>query len=514
MALLGITAALWLLPIIYMIDVSFRLPWEVFDASIISPSFTLGNYQQVFADNPLPVYFVNSIVVSVTTTALVVAGATAFAFAVSVLHVKRSRVVYSVVLLTLMVPIAALVVPVTQELKQLGLTNNPVGLILPYTALGIPFATVILVGVMDDLPEEVHEAAVIDGAGAVRLLLDVVVPMVRPSIVFVAIWQFITSWNEFFLALTVMTQDQAKTLPLIPQQYSGVYLSNPAALFADPGAGRDAAHLPVPVGTAMVRGGPAGGSRQGMTGRSVRAIGVDVGTSSLKAVRIRVDGRRLTVEAVASRGYGQGGRPTRDPAVWVKAARAALAELADGGPLDAVGYAGQMHALVPVIDGVARAPATLWLDYDGEPQLTAFCRAHPDLSLLDRTGNIPLPDFTLAKWLRWRDLHPQLAPRVERLPAAKDHVRDTFTSSAGWITDINEASGTQLFDPFGQAWDQGSFRRRGSHPMPCRASSTRRPWWVRRSVARCDRAYRWSQGLAIRRQRCGRWARMWPGVRR
>jgi raffinose/stachyose/melibiose transport system permease protein len=230
--LLGITAALWLLPIVYMIDVSFRLPWEVFDPSIISPSFTLGNYQQVLSDNPLPVYFVNSIVVSVTTTVLVVAGASAFAFAVSVLHVRWSRVIYSVVLLTLMVPIAALVVPVTQELKQLGLTNHWLGLILPYTALGIPFATVILVGVMDDLPEEVHEAAVIDGAGAFRLLLDVVVPMVRPSVVFVAIWQFITSWNEFFLALTVMTQDQAKTLPLIPQQYSGVYLSNPAALFA------------------------------------------------------------------------------------------------------------------------------------------------------------------------------------------------------------------------------------------------------------------------------------------
>lgn len=230
--LLGLTAALWLLPIVYMVDVSFRLPWEVFDPAIISPSFTTGNYEQVFKDNPLPAYFVNSIVVSVSSTLLVVAGATAFAFAVSVLHVRWSRAIYAIVLLTLMVPIAALVVPVTQELKQLGLTNNWLGLILPYTALGIPFATVILVGVMDDLPEEVHEAAVIDGAGAWQLLLQVVVPMVKPSIIFVTIWQFITSWNEFFLALTVMTADSAKTLPLIPQQYSGVYLSNPAALFA------------------------------------------------------------------------------------------------------------------------------------------------------------------------------------------------------------------------------------------------------------------------------------------
>jgi raffinose/stachyose/melibiose transport system permease protein len=230
--LIGIAAALWLVPIVYMVDVSFRLPWEVFDAAVVSPSFTTGNYQQVLADNPLPVYFMNSIIVSVSTTALVVAGATAFAFAVSVLRVRWSRIIYSLVLLTLMVPIAALVVPVAQELKHLGWTNTHIGLIAPYTALGIPFATVILVNIMDELPEEIHEAAVIDGAGAVRLLIHVVVPMVRPAIVFVAIWQFITSWNEFFLALTVMTRDSAKTLPLIPQQYSGVYLSNPAALFA------------------------------------------------------------------------------------------------------------------------------------------------------------------------------------------------------------------------------------------------------------------------------------------
>ena len=56
--------------------------------------------------------------------------------------------------------------------------------------------------------------------------------MLRPSLIFVAVWQFVTGWNEFFLALTVMTQNQMMTLPLIPQQYSGVYLGNPGALFA------------------------------------------------------------------------------------------------------------------------------------------------------------------------------------------------------------------------------------------------------------------------------------------
>jgi raffinose/stachyose/melibiose transport system permease protein len=229
---LAAVAGLWLLPIIYMVDVSLRGPNDAFDPAIVLPSATLVNYQTIFHDNPLLGYFVNSIVVAGATTILVAVGSTLFAYALSILRVPVGRLIYAGILMTLMVPIAALVVPVTQELKGFGLLNTYAGLIGPYTALGIPFATVILVSVIDDLPLQVQEAAIVDGANSWRLLLDVVIPMVRPSIVFIMIWQFITSWNEFFLALTVMTDGEMKTLALIPQQYSGVYLSSPGALFA------------------------------------------------------------------------------------------------------------------------------------------------------------------------------------------------------------------------------------------------------------------------------------------
>lgn len=229
---LAILAGVWLLPVIYMVDVSLRLPGDAFDPAIVLPTATSVNYEAIFRDNPLSAYFVNSLVVSVGTTVLVAIGSILFAFGVSILRVRFSRLVYGGILMTLMVPIAALVVPVTQELKGLGLVNNYLGLIGPYTALGIPFASVILVSVMDDIPLELHEAAIVDGANSWRLLRDIIVPMIRPSLAFIVIWQFITSWNEFFLALTVMTDDEMKTLALIPQQYSGVYLSSPGALFA------------------------------------------------------------------------------------------------------------------------------------------------------------------------------------------------------------------------------------------------------------------------------------------
>lgn len=229
---LSIVAIVWLLPIIYLISVSLRDPDHAFDPTIISSNVTLVNYQTVFDGNPMLHYFINSIIVSALSTAVVVAAGACFAYGYTVLKLKYTTAVYLGLLVTMMVPISSLVIPLGSLLKALGLINSYWGLIGPYAALGIPFAVVVLAGFMHDLPRDVFEAGVIDGVGGWRLMTSVVLPMLRPSLIFVAVWQFITSWNEFFLALTIETDDRWKTLPLIPQQYSGVYLGNPGALFA------------------------------------------------------------------------------------------------------------------------------------------------------------------------------------------------------------------------------------------------------------------------------------------
>ena len=136
------------------------------------------------------------------------------------------------VLLTLMVPLAALVVPLAQILVRFGWENTYWGLIIPYAALGVPFAVVILRGFMETIPVDLFEAASVEGANTWQLLTRIVLPILKPSLIFIGVWQFITSWNEFFLALIVMTQDVKKTLALVPEQYSGLYQGNPGALFA------------------------------------------------------------------------------------------------------------------------------------------------------------------------------------------------------------------------------------------------------------------------------------------
>jgi sugar (pentulose or hexulose) kinase len=191
-----------------------------------------------------------------------------------------------------------------------------------------------------------------------------------------------------------------------------------------------------------------------MNGAFRRALGVDVGTSALKAVRVRVDNGAVVVERAIERTYNDERIPTRDPAVWVAAAHVAVGELLTEAQVDVVGFTGQMHALVPVAKQRPIRPALLWLDYTGAAALERFCATHPKLDLLRRTGNIPLPDFTLAKWLVASENDSTLPQRVDRLPPAKDFVRDSFLDEPARVIDVNEAAGTQWFDPFERVWDR------------------------------------------------------------
>jgi raffinose/stachyose/melibiose transport system permease protein len=139
---------------------------------------------------------------------------------------------YTSLLTTLMIPIASIVLPIAIMLRTAGWINTYQGLILPYAALGAPYAIVIIKTFMDDSPKELFEAGRIDGCTAWQLFRHVALPLVRPALIFVAVWQFIVTWNEFFLALVVMTDSSHKTVTLVPMQYSGMYMANPGALFA------------------------------------------------------------------------------------------------------------------------------------------------------------------------------------------------------------------------------------------------------------------------------------------
>jgi raffinose/stachyose/melibiose transport system permease protein len=229
---LGLVLFLWMVPEAYMFSMALRTPAQVFDATLFTWPVTFDNFVTVIRDNPLVHFFINSLVITMATVLIVVAVSSLFAFGVAILNLRGSLMLYGALLSTLMVPIASLVLPLAILLKTFGWVNNYLGLIVPYAALGVPFAIVILKAFMEESPRELFEAARVDGCNSWQTYINVALPLVRPALVFVAIWQFIVSWNEFFLALIVMTDSEMKTLTLVPMQYSGLYMGNPGALFA------------------------------------------------------------------------------------------------------------------------------------------------------------------------------------------------------------------------------------------------------------------------------------------
>jgi raffinose/stachyose/melibiose transport system permease protein len=229
--LLGLLA-LWMIPEVYMVSVSLRPPDKSFDPSLFVMPITFDNFATVLHDNPLAKFFWNSLVITIGTVLVVLVAGSTFAYAASVLRLKKTILLYTILLTTLMVPVASIVLPLAIMLNSFGWINSYQGLILPYAALGIPYAIVIIKAFMDDSPRDLFEAAMIDGCTTLQMFFHVALPLVKPALIFVAIWQFIVTWNEFFLALVVMTDSEHKTVTLVPMQYSGMYMANPGALFA------------------------------------------------------------------------------------------------------------------------------------------------------------------------------------------------------------------------------------------------------------------------------------------
>lgn len=231
--LLIVVGFIWMVPLIYMTSMSFRTPDNIFNSTLFVSENTLLNYGTVFRDHPeLPQNFLSSLLVTTMSVIFVTLFSSMAVFGLSRKHVKFKNLIYNLLLSTLCIPISALVIPLTQINSRLGWLNQYHGLYLPYTALGIPFAMVVFKGFMDSFPMDLEEAASIDGCGIVRLYSQVVLPLMRPGVIVIFIWQFLTSWNEFFLALVTMNQKTTMTLPLIAMQYQGTYFSNPGALFA------------------------------------------------------------------------------------------------------------------------------------------------------------------------------------------------------------------------------------------------------------------------------------------
>lgn len=230
---LVIASIVSLTPTVYMIDMSFRNSTTAFSSSLIVVSgSTIGNYTSVLSNPDLPQFFINSLIVAVSTVVLTVLIALLAGFAMSRLRIVGGRLLFIVLSLAIFIPLASILVPVVLLIKTFNGLNTYWGLIGPYTAIGVAFAILIIKGALDSFPPELEEAARIDGASWIRVLVRVIVPSMLPALLVVAVWQFLFSWNEFYLALVIMTNLNRETMPLAPLYYEGPFLAEPGQLFA------------------------------------------------------------------------------------------------------------------------------------------------------------------------------------------------------------------------------------------------------------------------------------------
>jgi len=176
----------------------------------------LENYANAWRTARLGSYFLNSVAVTLVSVALIVGLGAMAAYALARFRHPAGRAVHLLFMAGLMIPAQLAIVPLFFELRAAGLLNSLCGLILVYTANGLPFAIFILAGFFRSLPRGLYEAAVIDGCGEFAAFWRVLLPLARPGLITVAIFQFIGVWKEYFYAFMLMSGGEggARTLPL------------------------------------------------------------------------------------------------------------------------------------------------------------------------------------------------------------------------------------------------------------------------------------------------------------
>jgi multiple sugar transport system permease protein len=184
---------------------------------------TLANYVRAFADQPLPLYIANSLVVSVLATALSILVAALAAYALARLRVRGRELVLAVLIAISTFPLVTLMVPLFQIMRGLGLLNTYFALILPYAVLNLPVCTLVLVSFFESIPRDIESAAMIDGCTRLGALWRVVIPLSAPGVFTAAILAFVNAWDEFLLALSFLSSQRMRTVSVGITLYQGEF---------------------------------------------------------------------------------------------------------------------------------------------------------------------------------------------------------------------------------------------------------------------------------------------------
>lgn len=221
-------------PLVWLADFSLNKTGDLFGPDILKwpAHFQFQNYVTAWVDGKIFKYFINSTIVNLATLALTILFALMMSYAFTRMQWKLKGVIFGFILLGMMIPIHATLLPNFITFRTVHIQDTYFALIIPYVAFAMPMAIYILSGFMESVPKSIEEAAVIDGCSILRIVFGIIFPIVKPAIVTVVILTFLNSWNEFIMAATYISKDSLRTLPFAVYNFAGQYASNYAVQFA------------------------------------------------------------------------------------------------------------------------------------------------------------------------------------------------------------------------------------------------------------------------------------------
>jgi ABC-type glycerol-3-phosphate transport system permease component len=231
-AVLVLLAVIEAFPLVWMLITAVKERREVFDGSFLPSELRLDNFPRVWAAIDAPTHLVNSLIVTGMTIAVVVTVATLAGYAFARLRFRGNDVLFYVFLLSMIIPGQVTLIPLFIYVKDIGLLNTLPGLAIAYLGGALPFAIFLLRAFFRTLPGELRDAALIDGCNEFGVFRRVYLPLARPGVATVIIFQFLFTWNEFMFATTFMSTPQMRTIQSALYTAVGRYSTDWPALCA------------------------------------------------------------------------------------------------------------------------------------------------------------------------------------------------------------------------------------------------------------------------------------------
>jgi multiple sugar transport system permease protein len=210
-----------LFPFYWLVNTSLKTGGDLSSASLLPPNPTLKNFESIFKDSNFTKALRNSAIVSLITTVLALIVGSFCAYALARLKLRGKFIILAIILSITTFPQITIAAPIFKLWRDIGLFNTIPGLIIPYLTFALPLATYILVSFFREIPKDLEEAALVDGATNFEAFRKVVVPLAAPGLATAGILTFIAAWNEFLLAITLTSNSDARTVPAAIAFFTG-----------------------------------------------------------------------------------------------------------------------------------------------------------------------------------------------------------------------------------------------------------------------------------------------------